>query len=116
MQLIHLLAFLHLQSWRSQLGFVTWHLLHTIAARFPEASGSGASEAMNVVFDDYRRAVVGLLRSLQYIYPCESCRNNLNRALHTIQVCALILASIVSVHTLGVIVVTKSLMGFVPFA
>jgi hypothetical protein len=80
------------KSWREQLGNAAWHFIHTVAgmcvcvgmillmcrtARYPDKPTI-----------DFQNAAHDLMRSLQFLYPCDECRNHLNRcARHAVCEC-----------------------------
>jgi hypothetical protein len=61
------------KTWREQLGNAAWHFLHNVAARYPDKPSA-----------DFQNAAHDLFRSLQYLYPCDECRNHLNRNLRRV--------------------------------
>jgi hypothetical protein len=61
------------KTWREQLGNAAWHFLHNVAARYPDKPTT-----------DFQNAAHDLFRSLQYLYPCDECRNHLNRNLRRV--------------------------------
>lgn len=61
------------KTWREQLGNAAWHFMHNVAARYPDKPTL-----------DFQNAAHDLFRSLQYLYPCDECRNHLNRNLRRV--------------------------------
>lgn len=58
--------------WREEIGRSTWHLLHSVAAKYPD---NPTEEEM--------KAAKEFVHSLQILYPCELCRHHLNEKMGT---------------------------------
>lgn len=60
------------EMWREKIGRSTWHLLHSVAAKYPDDPS-----------EEKQQAAVNLIQSLQALYPCEKCRLHFNQKMGT---------------------------------
>jgi FAD-linked sulfhydryl oxidase len=60
-------------DWKAAIGRSTWHLLHSVAAKYPDTPS-----------DTEKHSVVELFSSLQGLYPCEICRLHLAENLRAV--------------------------------
>ena len=60
------------EMWREQIGRSTWHLLHSMAAKYPDNPTA-----------EQQTAAINMVQSLQSLYPCEKCRLHLNQKMGT---------------------------------
>jgi thiol-disulfide isomerase/thioredoxin len=55
------------KEWKAAIGRSTWHLLHSMAAKYPETPTS-----------EHKQAIVNFVKTLEHLYPCDVCRHHLS--------------------------------------
>jgi protein disulfide-isomerase-like protein len=60
------------ELWRVQVGRSAWYLIHSVAAKYPDKPTA-----------EQQAAAIDFIKSLQVLYPCESCRLHLQEKMGT---------------------------------